>query len=125
MTTLIYGGVVLVTGYKFVYGETGIVTKVLMQFFPNMDPQWFVGFGAVLFIITFSGTSNHMMFLTNAVRNLDYHTIEAAKNMGASQGTILFKIVLPTMKPYNFCNYYSYVYCCFEYDVWAVDCRWT
>lgn len=99
MTTLIYGGVVLVTGYKFVYGETGIVTKVLMQFFPNMDPQWFVGFGAVLFIITFSGTSNHMMFLTNAVRNLDYHTIEAEKNMGASQGTILFKIVLPTMKP--------------------------
>ena len=99
MTTLIYGGVVLVTGYKFVYGETGIVTKVLMQFFPNMDPQWFVGFGAVLFIITFSGTSNHMMFLTNAVRNLDYHTIEAAKKMGASQGTILFKIVLPTMKP--------------------------
>ena len=99
MTTLIYGGVVLVTGYKFVYGETGIVTKVLMQFFPNMDPQCFVGFGAVLFIITFSGTSNHMMFLTNAVRNLDYHTIEAAKNMGASQGTILFKIVLPTMKP--------------------------
>lgn len=99
MTTLIYGGVVLVTGYKFVYGETGIVTKVLMQFFPNMDPQWFVGFGAVLFIITFSGTSNHMMFLTNAVRNLDYHTIEAAKNMGASQRTILFKIVLPTMKP--------------------------
>ena len=99
MTTLIYGGVVLVTGYKFVYGETGIVTKVLMQFFPNMDPQWFVGFGAVLFIITLSGTSNHMMFLTNAVRNLDYHTIEAAKNMGASQGTILFKIVLPTMKP--------------------------
>lgn len=99
MTTLIYGGVVLVTWYKFVYGETGIVTKVLMQFFPNMDPQWFVGFGAVLFIITFSGTSNHMMFLTNAVRNLDYHTIEAAKNMGASQGTILFKIVLPTMKP--------------------------
>ena len=85
MTTLIYGGVVLVTGYKFVYGETGIVTKVLMKFFPNMDPQWFVGFGAVLFIITFSGTSNHMMFLTNAVRNLDYHTIEAAKNMGASQ----------------------------------------
>lgn len=99
MSTLIYGGVVLVTGYKFVYGETGIVTNVLLHFFPDMNPQWFVGFGAVLFIMTFSATSNHMMFLTNAVRNLDYHTIEAAKNMGASAGTILFKIVLPTMKP--------------------------
>lgn len=99
MTTLIYGGVVLVTGYKFVYGETGIVTMVLRQIIPGLDPEWFVGFGAVLFIMTFSGTSNHMMFLTNAVRSLDYHTIEAAKNMGASQWTILFKIVLPTMKP--------------------------
>ena len=92
MTTLIYSGVVLVTGYKFVYGETGIITKVLMQFFPDMNPQWFVGFGAVLFIMTFSGTSNHMMFLTNAIRGLDYHTIEAAKNMGASQRTILLRL---------------------------------
>lgn len=99
MSTLIYSGVVLVTGYKFVYGSTGIVTKVLTNIFPGLDPNWFVGFGAVLFIMTFSGTSNHMMFLTNAIRGLDYHTIEAAKNMGASQSTILFKIVLPTMKP--------------------------
>ena len=88
MSTLIYSGVVLVTGYKFVYGSTGIVTKVLTNIFPGLDPNWFVGFGAVLFIMTFSGTSNHMMFLTNAIRGLDYHTIEAAKNMGASQSTI-------------------------------------
>ena len=99
MSTLIYGGVVLVTGYKFVYGETGIATKVLLNIFPNMDPAWFVGFWAVLFIITFSGTSNHMMFLTNSLRSIDYHTIEAAKNIGASQMKILFQIVLPTLKP--------------------------
>lgn len=99
MSTLIYGGVVLVTGYKFVYGETGIATKVLLNIFPNMDPAWFLGFWAVLFIITFSGTSNHMMFLTNSLRSIDYHTIEAAKNMGASQMKILFQIVLPTLKP--------------------------
>lgn len=99
MTTLVYGGVVLVTGYKFVYGETGCVTLMLTQMYPDMDPKWFAGFWAVLFIMTFSGTSNHMMFLTNAVKGLDYHTIEAAKNMGASQWNILFNIVLPTMKP--------------------------
>ena len=49
MSTLIYSGVVLVTGYKFVYGSTGIVTKVLTNIFPGLDPNWFVGFGAVLF----------------------------------------------------------------------------
>ena len=48
MSTLIYGGVVLVTGYKFVYGETGIATKVLLNIFPNMDPAWLVGYWAVL-----------------------------------------------------------------------------
>ena len=40
-----------------------------------------------------------MMFLTNSLRSIDYHTIEAAKNMGASQMKILFQIVLPTLKP--------------------------
>lgn len=99
LTTLIYGGVVLVSGYKFVYGSSGFITKGLITVFPQMDPNWFIGFGPVLFIMTFSGTSNHMMFLTNAIRGLDYHTIEAAKNMGASQRMILWKIVFPTLKP--------------------------
>ena len=99
MTSLIYSGVVLVAGYKYVYGETGLLTKFLLNFFPNMDPNWFVGYGAVVFVMTFSCTQNHMMFLKNAIHGLDYHTVEAAKNMGASGATIFFKIVLPVLKP--------------------------
>lgn len=99
MTSLIYGGVVLVTGYKFIYGSNGILTKILVNIFPSMNLNWFQGYMAVIFIMTFACTSNHMMFLTNAVRSLDYHTIEAAKNMGAKGGKIFFKIVLPTLKP--------------------------
>ena len=99
MTSLVYGGVVLVTGYKFVYGSNGVVTKFLTQIFPHMNSNWFVGFGAVLFIMTFGCTSNHMMFLRNAVRSVDYHTIEAARNMGATPLNVLFKIVLPTLLP--------------------------
>lgn len=99
MTSLIYSGVVLVAGYKYVYGESGLLTKFLLMFFPNMNPNWFVGFGAVVFVMTFSCTQNHMMFLRNAIQGLDYHTIEAGKNMGASGGTIFFKIVLPMLKP--------------------------
>ncbi|MGY3724064.1 iron(III) transport system permease protein [Granulicatella balaenopterae] len=99
MTSLIYGGVVLATGYKFVYGSTGYVTQVLQYFMPNLDVNWFSGYGAVLFIMTFACTSNHIMFLTNAVRSVDYHTIEAAKNMGAKPFNVLREIVLPTLKP--------------------------
>ncbi|WP_155963009.1 ABC transporter permease [Streptococcus ruminantium] len=99
MSSLIYGGIVLATGYKFVYGSNGLITKLLLSVFPSMNPDWFHGFGAVLFIMTFACTSNHIMFLTNAVRSVDYHTIEASRNMGAKPMTVFFKVVLPTFKP--------------------------
>ena len=99
MTSLIYGGVVLATGYKFVYGPYGMITRILQNFLPNLDPNWFVGYGAVLFIMTFSGTANHTLFLTNTIRGVDYHTIEAARNIGAKPFTVFRKIVLPTLTP--------------------------
>lgn len=83
MSSLVYGGIVLATGYKFVYGANGLVTKTLSSIIPGLAPNWFQGFGAVLFIMTFACTKSHNV-LTNAVRSVDYHTIEAAKNMGAS-----------------------------------------
>ncbi|HIZ79906.1 MAG TPA: iron ABC transporter permease, partial [Candidatus Lachnoclostridium stercorigallinarum] len=41
MTSLIYSGVVLVSGYKYVYGADGLLTKLLLMIFPNMNPNWF------------------------------------------------------------------------------------
>ena len=99
MTSLVYGGIVLATGYKFVYGTNGLVTHILTGIFPSLSPNWFQGYGAVLFIMTFACTSNHIMFLTSAVRSVDYHTIEASRNMGASPITVFFRVVFPTFKP--------------------------
>ena len=75
MTTLIYGGVVLASGYKFVYGANGIMTKILVSIFPNFNAGWFEGYGAVAFVMTFAITSNHVIFLSNAIRKIDYSTI--------------------------------------------------
>ncbi|HGS3831815.1 TPA: iron ABC transporter permease, partial [Streptococcus pneumoniae] len=49
MSSLVYGGIVLATGYKFVYGANGLVTKTLSSIIPGLAPNWFQGFGAVLF----------------------------------------------------------------------------
>ncbi|MFC4970271.1 ABC transporter permease [Paenibacillus sp. GCM10023248] len=98
-TTLIYSGVVLVSGYKLIYGETGLMTKVLAFVFPSFDTNWFHGYWAVLFVMTFACTSNHVLFLSNAMRKVDFQTIEAAKNMGASPFYILRRVVLPVLKP--------------------------
>ena len=99
MTTLIYSGVALVTGYQFLYDKDGILTNWLLQFFPNMDRQWFSGFSSVLFTMTFACTSNHALFLRNAIRGIDYNTVEAARNMGAKPFKVLLKVVMPTLLP--------------------------
>ncbi|MBR6113722.1 MAG: iron ABC transporter permease [Oscillospiraceae bacterium] len=99
MTTMIYSGVALVTGYMFLYASDGILTSALRESFPNMNPNWFSGYNAVLFTMTFACTSNHMLFLRNAIRGIDYNTVEAARNMGANPFKVLWKVVLPTMIP--------------------------
>lgn len=99
MTTLIYGGITLVSGYKFIYGNGGFLTKALLTVFPSMNPSWFQGYWAVLFVMTFSCTSNHMIFLRNAIRSVDFQTVEAARNMGAGQFYILRRVVLPVLLP--------------------------
>jgi iron(III) transport system permease protein len=99
MSTLVYGGIVLCTGYKFVYGQNGIITHFLLNLFPDLNPRWFTGYFAVIFIQTFAGTSNHIVFLTNAIRGIDYQTIEAARNLGAPPLKIFVKVVLPVLRP--------------------------
>ena len=47
MTTLIYSGVVLVSGYKFIYGSNGIMTQMMSSIFPTFNKGWFEGYLAV------------------------------------------------------------------------------
>lgn len=102
MTTLIYSGVALVTGYLFLYQNDGILTSLMAESFPGMNTEWFSGFNAVLFTMTFACTSNHALFLRNAIRGIDYNTIEAARNMGAKPFKVLLKVVFPTLVPTMF-----------------------
>ena len=80
MSTMIYGGMILVSGFKFLYGEVGMFTKILQTIFPNVAHNWFEGYGAVLFIMTFACTTNHVVFLRNTLQQIDYQTIEAARD---------------------------------------------
>ena len=99
MSTLVFSGMILNSGYLYIYGKSGLLTKALQAVFPQLSDSWFQGFPAVLFVMTFACTSNHMLFGRNAIRSLDYGMIEAAQNMGASQWTILKRVVFPTLTP--------------------------
>ncbi|MEV7527224.1 ABC transporter permease [Agrococcus sediminis] len=101
-TTFIYGGIVLAAGYNFIYGRFGFVTNWLATWVPDLDRNWFSGFFAVVLVMTFATTTNHMLFLSAALAKVDRHAIEAARLMGARTWTILWRIVLPTLRPMIF-----------------------
>src|SRR5699024_9685950 len=99
MIPLIFGGVMVANGYIFTYGSRGFVTTFLLKYFPKMNPAWFSGYGAVIFLMTFACTSIYMIFFRNSFKSIDYQTIEAARGLGASNTKIIFQVVLPTLKP--------------------------
>ena len=101
-TTLVYGGVVLVSGYKTVYGPHGLVTRVLTAVLPGLDPQWFSGMPAVVFVLTVSSTGYHLLFVSAGLSRIDLQVVEAARMMGASDWTVLRRVVLPVLKPIVF-----------------------
>lgn len=98
-TPLIYGGISLVTGYNYIYSSNGFVTKALVEMFPGMNPKWFTGFMGVLFVHSFSMTTNHILFVKTSFKRVDYSTIEACRSLGGSNMKAFFKVALPVVKP--------------------------
>ena len=99
MLPLVFSGVILNSGYLYVYGKTGILTQFLTKIFPNLDPGWFNGAFAVFFVMTFACTHQYMIFFRNAIKGIDNELIDSAKNLGSNQLQILFKVVMPIVKP--------------------------
>lgn len=101
-TPLLYGGVVMVSAYNLIYGPNGYLTNVAARFFPGVDTHWFQGALAVILVMTFTGTGSHLLFLTDSISKIDYQTIEASKQMGASTWQTFRAVVLPVLRPMVF-----------------------
>ncbi|MBY2951380.1 iron ABC transporter permease [Rhizobium laguerreae] len=98
-TPLVFGGVVAAAGYNFTYGPGGAVTHLVKAIVSGLPQDWFIGWFGVLFTHTFLMTNFYYLFLRAAMRRVDYATIEAARSMGASEYTILWRVVLPAIMP--------------------------
>lgn len=98
-TPLVFSSVAAVSGYNFVYSSHGFLTKLLLTIFPGMDPYWFTGGLAVIFVHTFTMTGYHILFVRVALRRIDFSTVEAAQSLGVSPARAFIKIVLPMLAP--------------------------
>lgn len=98
-TPLVFGSVTAITGYNFVYGDSGAVTALLTWLFPGLPPDWFRGWPAVLIAHTFLMTQFHFLFLRAAIRRVDFATVEAARSLGASPFVALWRVVMAVIAP--------------------------
>jgi len=98
-TPLVFTSVAAATGYGFVYGQTGVLTRIFQTFLPALPNDWFSGTLAVVFAHSFLLSSFHFLFLRAAIRRVDYSIVEAAKSLGAGNARAFVQVVLPVLMP--------------------------
>ncbi len=96
---LVFGSVVAAAGYNFTYGPGGVLTVAVQKLYPALPSDWFHGWFGVLYAHTFLMTSFYYLFLRAAMRRVDFATIEAARSLGASEFTVLRRVILPVIAP--------------------------
>ena len=100
LSPMMIPGVILVIACIQLYGETGIITKVIELLLPSLNLNLkFSGLGAILFVVAYTQYVYFYLNVYIALKYVDYSTIEAAKGMGASKIRIFFDIIMPVIRP--------------------------
>jgi inositol-phosphate transport system permease protein len=95
--------VVYVTFWKYLFDPTGdgLINKFLHLFQPDSDPiSWFTKIAMAIVIIAtiVSTTSGGMILLSAAISSIPEDLYKAAKVDGASEKSVITKIILPSLK---------------------------
>jgi iron(III) transport system permease protein len=89
-----------VISFLFLYGETGIVSKLIQQFLGLEDP-WpnLGGISAVIFVHAYSMYVYFFLLAGAGLERLDYAVEEAAASLGASRAMTMRRTILPMLAP--------------------------
>ncbi|MTI66105.1 MAG: iron ABC transporter permease [Firmicutes bacterium] len=100
LTPIMIPGVIIVIAFIQLYGESGLITSTIELLF-NLDkhPYSFKGFYGILFIHAYTQYVYFYLNVSVSIGYIDYSTIEAAKNLGASKLKIFTSVILPTITP--------------------------
>lgn len=100
LSPMMVPGVITVIAFIQLYGESGVLTKAI-QYALHLDkvPFIFQGYGAILFVITYTQYVYFYLNVYVALKYMDYAAVEAARSLGASWGAIFRDIVWPVIRP--------------------------
>ena len=88
-----------VISFLFVFGESGIIPRLLQQMFMSEESIFGVdGFAAILMVHVYSFYVYTYLFLLPPLRNIDGSLIEAAASVGAGAWTTFLRVILPEIR---------------------------
>ena len=89
-----------VLAFLFLYGESGVVTRVVQRMFDMREPPWTLsGLTAVIFVHAYTMYVYVFLFVSAGLERYDTTLDEAATGLGASRALLLRRITLPLLTP--------------------------
>ena len=89
-----------VLAFLFLYGESGVVTRVVQRLLGLREPPWtLTGLTAVIFVHAYTMYVYVFLFVSAGLERYDTTLDEAAAGLGASRALLLRRITLPLLTP--------------------------
>lgn len=89
-----------VISFLFLYGDTGLVTRVVQALFHLSEPPWHLsGLGAIVFIHAYTMYVYVYLFVSAGLERYEASFDEAAVGLGASPWRRLTRVTLPLLTP--------------------------
>jgi iron(III) transport system permease protein len=89
-----------VLAFLFLYGESGVVTRVVQRLFGLREPPWtLTGLTAVIFVHAYTMYVYVFLFVSAGLERYDTALDEAAMGLGASRAMLLRRVTLPLLTP--------------------------
>ena len=89
-----------VIAFLFLYGETGLITRVVQIVFRLEERPWtLTGLGAIIFVHAYTMYVFVFLFVAAGLERMDTSLDEAASGLGASRFRRLSRITLPLLTP--------------------------
>ncbi|MFL5605350.1 MAG: ABC transporter permease [Gemmatimonadaceae bacterium] len=89
-----------VLAFLFLYGESGVVTRVVQRLLGLREPPWtLTGLTAVIFVHAYTMYVYVFLFVSAGLERYDTTLDEAAMGLGASRAMLLRRVTLPLLTP--------------------------
>lgn len=100
LSPMMVPGVVIVIAFIQLYGESGMVTKLIQTIFSmEQIPYRFSGFWGIIFVHAYTQYVYFYLNVSISLKYLDYASIEAARGLGASKLKIFKTVIFPSILP--------------------------